>query len=174
CPAADTAIPGTALLRQQAIRLLPHVAVGTTGKPDQISTAPVSLVNIQTILWAQTTPTRDLGHVIILGQPVHLRITLAHADWNFGDGTTDTTTRAGKVYDEGTDPCATVRCPDYFGHVYSRTGSTTVKLAITWTGSYSLDGAHYQPIGGGDITGPATAATLTLRQAHGVLVRPPH
>jgi hypothetical protein len=144
------------------IRLLPRVPAATTG--------PTTLVNIQTLLWADTPARRSLGRVIVVGQPVWLRIAFDHAVWNFGDGTTASPDTPGKAYDAAADPCRTVSCPDYFGHTFTRTGIMTVSVQIAWQASYSLDGQHYQPVDDAPLTGPASTVTIHVRQARGVLV----
>jgi hypothetical protein len=170
CPADSTSVPGTALLRDRALRLLPTVAIGAAGGAGG---ATKGLVHTQTILWAETDASRDLGQVEVLGQRVWLRIRFAHAHWDFGDHTSDTTTSPGKPYDDAADPCDTAMCSGYYGHVYTRTGTMTITLAVAWTASYSLDGQHYSPVGTDPLSGPSATTTITLRQARGVLVPNP-
>lgn len=155
--------PDVATIRDQVVRLLPVVGIGTTDDH-------VSLVNIQTIFWADTAAQRELGAVVVTGRRVWLRVAFASAAWDFGDGVTDTATAPGKAYDKVGDPCGTKLCPDYFGHVYRDAGPVTVRLRVSWQASWSLDGTHFLPVGAGPITGPAAAYSLTVRQAKGVLV----
>jgi hypothetical protein len=166
CPqsTAPVPVPNAQDIRDRVIRLLPAISPVTTGAH--------SLVNIQTVLWADTTTGRTLGRVTVVGQPVWLRLAFDHADWDFGDGSTATSEHPGKAYDEGTDPCRTVMCPDYYGHVYTATGTMTVRLRVAWNASYSLDGSHYQPVDDAPITGPAGTVSIQVRQARGVLVTP--
>ena len=88
-------------------------------------------------------------------------------------GTSATAGSPGKAYDEANDPCRTATCPDYFGHVYTRTGTMTVTLQVSWNASYSLDGTAFQPVDDAPITGPASTVHVEVRQARGVLVLPP-
>jgi len=132
------------------------------------------LVNVQEILWAPTTPQRDLGTVSVVGQPVTLRVTAEQAAWDFGDGSTDTTTDLGKPYDH-THPCATKQCPDYYGHTYTTRGPQTITLTMTWTGQYSLDhGTTWTTIAGGPLTGAAATATITTKEARTILIPDQH
>jgi hypothetical protein len=157
-------MPTTAQLRDEVIRLLPHVPVGWIGPH-------LSLVNVQEILWTPTTNERNLGTVTIVGRPVALRIRLAHTNWTFGDGTTDTTTDLGQPYDQ-THPCPTKQCPGYYGHTYTTAGPHTIGLSVTWTADFSLDGGTtWTTIAGGPITGPTANATITLKQARAILVK---
>lgn len=165
CPQSSAPVPAgpdLAAIRDRVIRLLPRVAAATTG--------PNTLVNIQTVLWADTPERRSLGRVLVVGQPVWLRLAFDHAAWDFGDGTTLSSHSPGKAYDAGNDPCRTVSCPDYFGHTYTATGVMTVRVRIAWRATYSLDGQHYQPVDTTPLTGPADTVRIHVRQARGVLV----
>jgi hypothetical protein len=164
-PAPVTA-PDAATLRDEAIRLLPTVAVATTAHT-------ATLVNVQTILWADTSSHRDLGAVTILGQPVRLRIDFHDATWDFGDGEADAATTPGQAYDAAHHPCTTVACPGYYGHTYTAAGPVTVTLRVAWDASYSLDGTTWQPVDLAPISGPRDSRPLTVRQARGVLVADP-
>jgi hypothetical protein len=165
CPESTAPLPGgpdLAAIRDRVIRLLPHVPAVTTG--------PTTLVNIQTLLWADTPERRDLGQVTVVGQPVWLHLAFDHATWHFGDGTTTSVDAPGKAYDPTGDPCRRVTCPDYFGHTYTSTGVMTVSVRIAWHASYSLDGQHYQPVEATPLTGPTDTVRIHVRQARGVLV----
>lgn len=169
CPQSQAPAPAVdaATIRDQVIKLLPRVGIGTTG-PE-----PSSLVNIQTLLWAQTSADRDLGRVELLGQPVWLRLAFEQADWDFGDGHTATAGTPGKAYDDAHDPCAATLCPHYYGHVYRQAGPVTITLRVRWHASYSLDGRTFQPVEGGPVTGPAAHTALRIKQARVVLVPNP-
>ena len=155
--------PDAAAIREQAIRLLPAVAIGTTDDH-------VSLVNIQTVFWADTTDRRSLGTVMITGHRVWLRVAFHSAHWDFGDGTSDDAGTPGTAYDRAGDPCSTPACPDYYGHWYRAAGTVTVRLRVSWQATWSLDGAQYSPVADGPITGPASTYRITVKQAKGVLV----
>lgn len=149
-------------IRDQAIRLLPHVPAKTT--------APNTLVNIQTLLWAATDPSRNPGRVHILGHPVWIHLDFDHATWTFGDDHTDQTPTPGKAYDPIHDRCTTVNCPDYYGHTYRTTGQLTITVTVSWHASYSLDGTHYTPVSDTPITGPTASTHIRVRQARAQLV----
>ncbi len=142
---------------------MPHPAVGIAPP------GGVSLVNIQTLLWVETPADQDLGIVTLLGQRVGLRVHVERVRWDFGDGTSDVTTMPGKKYDAA-DPCTTPRCPDYYGHVYSATGTMRVSAQVVWTGEFSVGGGPWQSIAG-TVTGPRLATALKLEQARDVLVQ---
>jgi hypothetical protein len=165
CPAEADPAPTVADIREQAIRLLPHV------QPGKASTSP-ALVNTETIFWAATQTVRTLPTATVVGQQVQLRIAFDSAHWAFGDGSTDATTDAGKVYDKSADPCDTVHCPDYYTHTYTSTGRMRITLTVTWRASYRVAGGAWTDLDA-PITGPSSTISLHLYQARGVLVANP-
>jgi hypothetical protein len=164
CPANARPALDLAGLRDRAERLLPKVGIGSAW-------TTVALVNAETVLWAGTGPDRSLPSVTILGRAVQLRIHFDRADWDFGDGSTDTTADPGKPYDSHGDPCRTAQCLDYYGHTYAQTGVMTITLTVTWHAQYRL-GATWTDIAG-TITGPTSRRVLTVKQARGILVPNP-
>lgn len=164
CPANARPALDLAGLRDRAERLLPRVGIGSAW-------TTTALVNAETVLWAATNPDRELPTVTILGRAVSLRIHFDHADWDFGDGTADTTADPGKAYDSRGDPCRTAQCPDYYGHTYTRTGVMTIALTVTWHAQYRL-GTTWTDIAG-TITGPTSRRALTVKQARGILIPNP-
>jgi hypothetical protein len=167
CPTSSTPIPDTAALREQALRLLPTVAVGSAWTHR-------ALIHAQTILWADTATDRTLPTVTVVGHRVQLRIHFEHATWDYGDGSTATTTSPGRAYNAQTDPCDTAQCPDYAGHTYTRTGPATITLTVSWHAQFHLDNrGTWTDIGTTPLTGPAATRELQLLQARGVLVRTP-
>jgi hypothetical protein len=169
CPSTQSAtappVVTAAAIHEQVLRLLPTAAIATTGAH--------TLVNIQTILWADTSATQYLGPVDIVGQTVHLRLDFDHARWDYGDGSTGSAPTPGKAYDNDADPCATKQCPDYGGHTYTTTGTKTIRLTVYWRASYSLDGTAYLPVDDQPIGGPTTTHPIIVRQARAVLVPNP-
>jgi hypothetical protein len=150
-------------LRQRALRLLPRVGIGAAPKGK-------TLVNAETIMWADTPSSRALPTATVTGQHVRLRISLTQARWTFGDSTTATWTTAGKPYDSATAPCERAQCPSYDGHTYTQPGTVTVELQVTWSAQYSVNGTPWTTVPGGQLTGPTSTTQLTVREARGVLV----
>jgi hypothetical protein len=165
CPGDAQPVATLAAIRAQLLRLLPTVAIGAAW-------TTTTLVNAQTVLWAATTSVRDLGTAAVVGIPVHLRISLDHADWNFGDGHTDRPTTPGKPYDSADDPCHTAQCPHYYGHTYAHTGAMIITLAVTWRARFSLDGTNWTDIAD-DIAGPTDRHPIRVLEARGVLIPNP-
>jgi hypothetical protein len=165
CPANARPALDVAALRDRAVRLLPKVQIGSAW-------TTTALVNAETVLWADTGAARDLGPVTVIGQRVQLRIAFARANWDFGDGSTDTVTTPGKAYDSTGDPCRTAQCADYYGHTYEATGPMTITLTVTWQAQYRAGNGAWTDIVG-PITGPTTTHAITLKQARGVLIPNP-
>jgi hypothetical protein len=166
CPATARPIPTTQALRQQVLRLLPSVRIGSAWTHR-------ALVNAETVLWADTDANRTLRTVNVVGRPVQLRIAFDHANWHFGDGATDTTTDPGKAYTK-TAPCNTAQCAQYYGHTYSDTGNVTISLSVAWHAQFSLNGGNtWTDVDAVPLTGPQTTHALRIVQARGILVAPP-
>jgi hypothetical protein len=166
CPGNATPQPNAQALRQQVLRLLPSVTIGTAWTTR-------ALVNAENIVWAETDPDRTLPTATVVGRQVRLRIHFDHADWDFGDGGTDSATVPGKPYSNA-DPCGTAQCPRYYGHTYTGTGPVTISLTVSWQAQFSLDGgASWSDIDGAALAGPTATHDLTVVQARGVLVKNP-
>jgi hypothetical protein len=162
CPGAPDLQPSPEALREQAIRLLPAVPVGGSAVPN-------TLVQFETIMWADTAAQRTLGPVSVVGRQVWIRIQFEHADWDYGDGKREIRTTPGTAY-PSVGICKTRVCSRYDGHVYTAGGNVTVRLAVTWTASFSLDGTTFAPITGDPITGPTTTLNYVVHTAQSVLV----
>lgn len=155
------AVTGAAV-RAEAQKRVPHPHIGVAPP------GGVTLVNIQTVLWVDTSTDRDLGTVTLLGQRVGLRVHVRSVAWRFGDGDQATSAAPGRPYDRA-DPCRQSLCPSYWGHVYRRTGAVTITAQVTWTGEFRVGAGPWQPIGG-TVTGPPQSTSVTVREARGVLV----
>jgi hypothetical protein len=153
------------MVRAQAQRLLPHPQIGVA------PTDGTTLVRIQTILWVETASDRDLGTVSLLGRKVAISAHLERVDWRFGDGSAATSDGPGRAYTDA-DPCNTVRCPGYFGHIYTTTGHPQVTATLTWTGAYRVDGGASQPIPG-TVTTDARPTELHVVESRSELVPNP-
>jgi hypothetical protein len=150
---------------QRASRLIPATPIGLAPR---VST----LVNIQTIMWVDTTAARTLPTVAILGQPVTIHISIDHVAWDFGDDHAESSHGPGKPYDSRGDPCKTYQCPHYYGHTYTSTGRMTVTATATWRAAFRVDGGALTTIPG-TVAGPTTAAGILVCEARSVLVPDP-
>jgi hypothetical protein len=168
-PSPVPASPATQRLSAQAVRLLPVTPVGTT-----VLRTGFTRPNIQTIFWADTTPSIDLGSVTLLAQQFTLRADFTRAVWNFGDHTPAVaTTHPGKAYIPGTCDYQP-QCPDYFGHTYRTKGTVTVTLTVTWTIRYttSTSADTWTTLPTPLTTPPATAA-INIISNHAILIPNP-
>src|SRR5690606_9900087 len=79
------------------------------------------LVNMPAIVY--TTPATQRFTTTLLGYPVEVEATAASYTWDFGDGTTLTTTSPGAPY------------PHHdVAHPYAAPGTWTIALTTTWSG----------------------------------------
>jgi hypothetical protein len=166
--AARTAQPRVTplLARQEIEKLVPRPGIGVAPPGGK------TLVNLQTVLWADTPADRALGTVTLLGTyRVALRVHVQEVAWAFGDGATEVADGPGLPYRKG-EHCTTVTCPGHFGHVYATTGTMTITEQVTWSGQYSVNGGAWQDVAG-TVDGPAASAQVTVVQARGVLVADP-
>jgi hypothetical protein len=164
CIPVQRAGPDPSAIREQAIRLLPPVAIGSAW-------SHTALVNAEVILWAATPANRALPAITLSGQHISLRIQLRTAHWSYGDGSQQTRSTPDRPYDRQ-DPCHTAQCPHYAGHTYTSTGLKTITLTITWHAQYRTGTGTWQDIDR-DITGPTTRHQMTVKQARAVLVPNP-
>ena len=135
CP-ADYAPTFTA----EDFRRLPLAPLPLTIQPARAE----HLVNMPTIVY--TAPAQQLLTTNLLGYPVEVEATPTSYTWDFGDGTTLTTTSPGHPY------------PNHdVAHPYPRPGTYTVTLTTTWTGRYRLAGTATWAT----VTGTATTTTTS-------------
>lgn len=154
------------LVRQEVEKLVPRPGIGVAPPGGK------TLVNLQTVLWADTPADRKLGTVTLLGTyRVALRVHVQQVAWAFGDGATEVADGPGLPYRKG-EHCTTVTCPGHFGHIYATTGTMTITERVTWSGQYSVNGGAWQDVAG-TVDGPAATAQVTVLQARGVLVADP-
>ena len=154
------------LVRQQIEKLAPRPGIGVAPPGGK------TLVNLQTVLWADTPADRGLGTVTLLGTyRVALRVHVQRVAWAFGDGATEIADGPGLPYRKG-EHCTTVTCPGHFGHVYATTGTMRITSQVSWSGQYSVNGGAWQDVAG-TVDGPAATAQVTVLQARGVLVADP-
>jgi PKD domain-containing protein len=128
----------------------------TTAHPTQ-QPANGGIVNLPT-LFATNTPQRQTFNETLLGVQVTLNVD-ASWTWDFGDGTTLTTTDAGGAY-----PITSL------SHTYLTSGQNTVTLTTNWTGTFSMAGGPAIVIPGGAIPRVSPPFVLDIHEAHGVLV----
>ena len=128
----------------------------TTAHPSQ-QPADGGVVNLPT-LFATNTPPTQLFNETLLGVQVTL-IVDASWTWDFGDGTTLTSTDAG-----GTYPITSL------SHAYLSAAKYTVTLTTNWTGTFSMAGGPAAVIPGGPIPRISNPFAIDVHEARSVLV----
>jgi hypothetical protein len=118
-----------------------------------------TLVNLDTYFWCANAAGQScaaIGNgeqtVILLGRKVRVRPRIVSYTWSFGDGGEETVTGGGRVR-----------------HVYREPGRATVRVTLTWTAEFAVEGQPFQPIAGTTTT-TSPALVLPVRQARPVLV----
>lgn len=125
----------------------------------KVQPAERTLVNLETIVYTDQSKV-STQTVPILGFPVAVEATPLSYTWNFGDGTSVTTTKPGRPY-----PAKDVT------HKYLRKGAVRLTVTTNYAARFNVAGAGWQYVDGTvPITGPATA--LQVREAVPVLVEP--
>lgn len=94
-----------------------------------------ALVQVPVNFWTTTPPTFKTS-VVMLGVPITVYLSPTYL-WDFGDGTRLSTTSRGAAFpNQG------------ITHTYTRAGSYTASLQITWGGSWQASGATSAVTGG--------------------------
>ncbi|HEV2887388.1 MAG TPA: hypothetical protein VGX49_10785 [Jatrophihabitans sp.] len=164
CAGASTPMPSAAALRDEVIRLLHPPALGVS------PSTGTALINLRTLFWVNTSTQVDLGRAALIGFPVSLRVTYDRAEFDFGDGSTDTLAAiAGTPYDPATD-CGP--CTDRFGHNYTVRGPVTVTARVYWHAQFRIGTGAWTDIPGEVTANQPSQTTLTVKQSRGTLTAP--
>jgi len=131
-------------LSDQIARLLPGSKIMYQPANDALTGVPV-------YFWSDTNSVFNVV-TSILGVGVNVLMNPSFV-WNFGDGTTFTTSSSGGPY-----PNSTIT------HTYKSPGTYTINLSISWAGTWAAQGAAMIPILGGAIVQNATA-TIQVNEA---------
>jgi hypothetical protein len=116
-----------------------------------------TLINFETNFFTENTdPTTQT--VTLLGQRVEIEATPSEYTWDFGDGTSTTTTSPGAAY-PGLDVT----------HEYADPGRVAPSVDTTYTGRFRINGDAWQPIPG-SLTVPGESVALRVRSASPHLV----
>ena len=115
-------------------------------------------VNLPTVFYSDDTAPITIG-VTLRGFSASLTATPQSWQWDFGDGTTLTTTSPGAAY------------PNHsITHTYRRRGSVTATVTTTWVGSVSVPEMGDLPIT--ETVTRTSARVVTVREARTELVDP--
>ena len=124
----------------------------------QTSPPEFTLVNLDTYFWCADAARSCAAigerqrQVTLLGQAVRVRPKILTYTWDFGDGSSQTTT--GRAT-----------------HTYRHSGIVTVTVTLTWTADYALPGEDFQSL---DDTTTTTSPSrqLPVQEAQAVIVGP--
>jgi hypothetical protein len=115
----------TADLRERVVRYLPAPRPGT-------SPPASALVNVAVIAFSGQRPITL--HAWVIGEHVTIRLVPAYR-WQWGDGSSLSTTRAGRPY-----PSRSIT------HTYRRACRCSIRLTTTWTGEWAFDDGRAFPL----------------------------
>jgi hypothetical protein len=132
---------------EKQLRELPIAAPGLGSQPGQHT-----LKGTETNIYA--TPAEQTFAIVIVGRKVDVKVAPAEYRWDYGDGTTLTTSAPGGPVPESRWGEKTVT-----SHAFTATGDFTVRLTTVFTGEFSVDGGPYQQIAG---TAPVPSQPRTL------------
>lgn len=107
-------------LSDQVRQLLPSGAIGIQPASGILRGEPVNFMT--------SVPNRFQTVLIVLDVPIRIDLR-ANYIWDFGDGSTLTTINQGAPF-----PIGTIR------HIYKTEGNPTVRLLVTWSGTWSSGG----------------------------------
>lgn len=135
-------VPGTTARPRLTLAMITAQWRRTPFAKPQISSQPVggkTLVNLETYFqlnWPNAGyQPEEIDTVTMLGHQVRIKPTLKANRFEFGDGTSTTTTSTGGDYPDGD-----VR------HTYKHAGSLQVSVATVYGGQYSIDGSAWTDI----------------------------
>ena len=141
-PSTIAKVVTTALsLSDQITRLLPGSKILYQPANDAVTGVPVYFWSDTNTVFQVTTAILGIG-VNVLMNPSFV--------WNFGDGTSITTSSVGGPY-----PDATIT------HTYKRAGIYTITLTTSWAGSWAAQGAVLPVLGGAIVQ--STSATIQVQ-----------
>ena len=130
-------------LSDQISRLLPGGTIHYQPPTSALTGVPV-------YLWSDTNPLFNIATTILgIGVTVAMKPSFV---WDFGDGSSITTSDAGGPYPDGK-----------ITHSYKKSGIYTINLTTSWAGSWAAQGAVL-PVLGGAIVQNATA-TIQINPA---------
>jgi len=127
-------------LSDQITRLLPGSKILYQPANDAVTGVPV-------YLWSDTNTVFQVA-TAILGVGVTVMMNPSFL-WNFGDGTSLTTSEVGGPYPDGS-----------ITHTYKSAGLYTITLATSWAGSWAAQGAVLPVLGGAIVQ--STSATIQV------------
>lgn len=140
------------------------------GAPPRLGQANPPLAKLATYFIATGDPAETVT-VDLAGLELVVTAT-ARYDWNFGDGTTLSTTTRGRGYQPGDNTRQGPAAAGAIMHWYDAPGTVTASVQTTWTGSFTFgeEGAAVAPTPvAGAVTPPAEVLTIDVREGRATL-----
>ena len=123
---------------------------------------------------SQPVTSVTIRHVPLGGYNLTAKLTLAKTVWRWGDGMTTTVTTGNLTGQPYTDqiPCeSATECRRYISHVYATPADRTVTVQAFWHVAVTVDDTGQDiPINGDVYRSDPTGKTITVHQAHAILV----
>jgi PKD repeat protein len=122
------------------------------------------VVGLPTNFFADTSS--SIVSTTLLGRPADVRFTPATFTWNYGDGSTTTSTTGGATWSAlGLAEFSETTT----SHVYDQPGEYTISLTVFYSAEYRIDGGEWRPLAG---TVPSTSPPMvgSAKAAKTVLV----
>jgi hypothetical protein len=165
-------LPSITTITAEATKRAPHPHTTTDGTHYLLNTAIVFYAQPPTPTTNLTNPT--IAAFTLAGHTFTIHLHLHHTTWTWNDHTPDTTTTdnpLGHPYTH-TDPCEdNTHCSHYISHTYTHPGTYTPTSHTHYTATYTLDNnPQQQPIPGYITTTDPTGRTITIQQAHAILI----
>jgi len=154
-----TACSPDTIVRVTDLQNFPAYPASTTMEPNGWA-----IVGLPANFWAGASAQISTG--LLLGQPAQVMFTPISYHWNYGDGTTATTTTTGASWDT---LGLTEFSPTDTSHPYTTTGTHTVTLTINYQADYSFGDQDWRPVDG-TVTVPSTPFTVVTARESTVLV----
>jgi hypothetical protein len=165
-PAIGNAPPpapiGPATNPREIAAILADRAMVLAADPDlRISPSAIGLTGLDSYFWLANEPRPIVATADVPGIAVTAEARPIRYSWDFGDGTTRSTTHIGRRW--------TRRRPGNIAHLYETSDTYTVRAAVVWEARWRLGTGAWQPLG---YFTTADSVEYPVRQIVALLVRP--
>ena len=165
-PAVGTAPPeppvGPARTPQDIASILADRAMALAADPVlRISPSAIGLTGLDSYFWLAREPRPIIATADVPGVAVTAEARPVRYSWDFGDGTTRSTTHIGRRW--------TRRRAGTIAHLYETSDTYTVRAAVVWVARWRLGAGPWQPLGSFTTT---DSVEYPVRQIVALLVRP--
>jgi hypothetical protein len=153
---------GPATNPREIAAVLADRAMALAADPDlRISPSAIGLTGLDSYFWLANEPRPIVATADVPGIAVTAEARPIRYSWDFGDGTTRSTTHIGRRW--------TRRRPGNIAHLYETSDTYTVRAAVVWEARWRLGTGAWQPLG---YFTTADSVEYPVRQIVALLVRP--